>query len=198
VVAEKADRRFADTIIRELARMLGGGEGAFRHAPEPLEKVIDEGWWREREVHETGEVRRFTHFADFVVAHPPAGLGSTPDLLLRICKDTPLEAKLDAALERPAHRPATNGSVDIIHSSVRPDGTGRQRAIRRLRRQRPDLLARVEAGEMSPHAAMIAAGFRRPTFSVPADVEAAAATLRRKFSREERLRLRELLSENGA
>lgn len=40
-------------------------------------------------------------------------------------------------------------------------GTSRQYALRHLRKSRPDLHAKVLAGELSPHWAMIRAGFRR-------------------------------------
>ena len=41
----------------------------------------------------------------------------------------------------------------------RPEGNSRDKALRRLRDHRPDLHARVLAGELSPHRAMIE-GFR--------------------------------------
>jgi transcriptional regulator with XRE-family HTH domain len=42
-------------------------------------------------------------------------------------------------------------------------------ALRRLRKDRPDFIARVLAGELSPHAAMVEAGLRkkRPDWTVP-------------------------------
>ena len=53
--------------------------------------------------------------------------------------------------------------VDIINE-VRPNGTSRDQALRRLRKDRPDLHAKVLAGELSAHRAMVEAGFRhRPT-----------------------------------
>jgi hypothetical protein len=54
---------------------------------------------------------------------------------------------------------ATN--VDNIHVEERPSGTSRQAAVRRLRKDRPDLLEKVRAGELSAHAAAIEAGFRK-------------------------------------
>jgi hypothetical protein len=52
-----------------------------------------------------------------------------------------------------------NGHRDVNGS--RPTGNSAAAALRRLERQRPDLLDRVLAGELSPHAAMITAGFRK-------------------------------------
>jgi hypothetical protein len=61
-------------------------------------------------------------------------------------------------------------------------GTSRTYALARLRRDRPDLHDRVLAGELSPHAAMVQAGIRPPTFTVRGSSAAAvASTLRRRL-----------------
>ena len=62
-------------------------------------------------------------------------------------------------------------------------GRGATYQMKRLRRDRPDLFGRVVAGEMSPNAAAIEAGFRRRMISVPDDPELAAQTLRRRSGR---------------
>jgi hypothetical protein len=49
-----------------------------------------------------------------------------------------------------------------INEVKRPDGNSVDAALRRLRGQRPDLHARVLNAELSAHAAMIEAGFRKP------------------------------------
>jgi hypothetical protein len=70
--------------------------------------------------------------------------------------------------------------------SSRPTGTSADAALRRLRKQRPDLHAQVLAGQLSPHAAAVEAGFRRRRISVPADdPERAVAALARHFSADE-------------
>jgi len=69
----------------------------------------------------------------------------------------------DRANLRRAHRTAEsvdNGGKDI-NTSGRPTGTSRAYALRRLREQRPDIHARVLAGEISPHASMVEVGFRK-------------------------------------
>jgi hypothetical protein len=66
--------------------------------------------------------------------------------------------------------------------------------LRRLRDQRPDLHRRVLAGELSPHAAMLEAGFRRPTFTVPADnMQDLAAALVRHLDHQQIEELRKAL-----
>ena len=55
--------------------------------------------------------------------------------------------------------------------------------LRRLARSHPDLLARVESGELSAHAAAVQAGIRKPMKSIPVDTpEAAIRALLRVFT----------------
>lgn len=58
-----------------------------------------------------------------------------------------------------------------------PGGNSPTYALRRLKRDRPDLAERVVAGELSANAAAIEAGFRRKTIIIPADIDAAAGVL---------------------
>jgi hypothetical protein len=76
----------------------------------------------------------------------------------------------DRQNRRPPGRPKTvyNAERDV-HGS-RPAGNSAAAALRRLERQRPDLLDQVLAGEISPHAAMIAAGFRKRRRLAPAAI----------------------------
>lgn len=55
--------------------------------------------------------------------------------------------------------------------------------MRRLARSHPDLLARVESGELSAHAAAVQAGIRKPMRSIPVDTpDAAIRALLRVFT----------------
>lgn len=73
-------------------------------------------------------------------------------------------------------------------------GTDPEYAIRRLKRDRPDLAEQVLAGEISPHRAAIAAGFRKKTITVAIDdPERIAATLRRHLTPEQVAALKEAL-----
>jgi hypothetical protein len=73
----------------------------------------------------------------------------------------------DKANVRPRGRPKKNDDNAenvIINSSGRrrsPTGTSAEKAMRVLRDKRRDIHARVLAGELSPHAGMVEAGFRK-------------------------------------
>lgn len=74
-----------------------------------------------------------------------------------------------------------------------PTGTSRAAGLRRLEKDRPDLLAEVIAGKMAVNGAMVEAGFRKKTVSIPVDVKAIAAKLRRALSQDQIQQLIELL-----
>jgi len=88
--------------------------------------------------------------------------------------------------ERQAAYLASGAGYNI---TPRGRGTSARGALRRLRTQRPDLHEDVIQGKLSPHRAMVQAGFRRPTATVYVDsAEAAVQGLLRRFERDELLR----------
>jgi hypothetical protein len=71
-------------------------------------------------------------------------------------------------------------------------GTSVSYTLRRLAKNRPDLLERVKAGELSPHAAARMAGFVEKAITIPDDPVKAARLIRKHFKDE---RLEALLKE---
>ena len=183
--------------------------------PTALKRTLREGSWRHfvtllgREVH-------YDRFADFVVTPPTAGLGATFELLKRVVADDPEAADLlDQALQNPkgqaghvnrsSDRSMANVDiVNVIHSGTsisagqpRPTGNARDVALRRLRKDLPELHAKVVAGKLSAHAAMVQAGLRPKTFTIRADSpEAIAASLRRHLDPGALAALCQLLAED--
>lgn len=156
-----------------------------RQMPVFIKRIIDRELWRNIWLQPNGRVCCFDSFKEYVEYHTPDGLGANIATLKNICRDN-LEAlaAIDAAtqgehggnhnpegLGGPTGRTRGDGvNVDNIHVDTprgsveregRPAGTSRDAALRRLRKDRPDLLERVVAGEVSPHAAMLEAGFRK-------------------------------------
>lgn len=94
---------------------------------------------------------------------------------------------ITAALDRDlAHGGPRQGQGNNI-TLLRGTSPGYSRA--RLKRDRPDLYEKVLAGELSANAAMIEAGFRRKTITVPTDVEGLARALHKHLTPEERAEL---------
>jgi adenine-specific DNA-methyltransferase len=126
-----------------------------------LVAIVRDDGWRHYQLPDCEPIQHgvFSAFLD--------AIGTDFATLMHLCRDD-LEAldALDRVMQNPAHRPKK--TVDNGNSK-RPDGNTRQRALRALRARCPELHARVLNGELSPHRAMVEAGLRRPTRTVPAD-----------------------------
>ena len=145
--------------------------------------------WRERVVGQTRQVAQFKSFREFVEAYPPEGLHTTIQLLIHICNDFgDMEAVSLISMESAGTAGAPTGNanasktnVDIVHNCSeleRPSGNSTPATMRRLAKRNPALLAQVVAGEMSPNAAAVQAGFRKKNLQVPDDPTRAAQWFR--------------------
>lgn len=167
-----------------LARSILGGELSARLAkgisglgydlskiPELLKQVIEMDLWRdfrnklEIDVHHD-------RFIDYVTdTRPLCGLGTDLRTLKNLCRDDPEALDL---IDRVTQQPPGGGKnqhteclVDNINEAEeRPTGTSREAALRRLRKDRPDLHALVIERKLSAHAAMVEAGFRKKPSSM--------------------------------
>jgi hypothetical protein len=178
-------------LTQSLGSALHRGGHALEDVPALLRRVLEERAWLEHTVVETGEiVPGFPSFEAYASAHQPEGLGANVPLIKRIVSNDPVALDLlNVVLD-----PVRGRHHDNIMMSEQ--GTSKSHALRRLRKDRPDLHARVLASEMSPHAAMVAAGFRTRMLSVPLDDMARLArTLRKHLTPDQVLALRDLLAE---
>lgn len=180
-------------LTQALSGALHRSNQGLRAVPELLRAAILERAWEKRVIVETGEVfEGFPSFDAWVEAAAPKGLGADITLIKRIMADD-AEAKdlLDRARQNPVGNPTFSQPdriaipYNIRNSNEAPAGTSSDYALRRLRKDRPDLHAQVIAGEMSPHAAMVKAGFMRRKVIIPItdDMMAAAQTLERQLTR---------------
>lgn len=84
--------------------------------------------------------------------------------------------------DSPATLPISQGTPRGRDRSSEPQaGTSVGYAVRRLGRERPDLLAKVESGELSANAAALEAGFRKPSITLPVEPEAAVRLIVKHF-----------------
>ena len=168
-------------LVDALGSALRRGGNALDAVPDLLKRVLQEGSWREF-VTQRGEQVRHERFADFVTAPPLRGIGASVDLIKRIVAPYPRVVDLlDRALQNPV---GTNVPVDNMNSHS-PRGTSKAYALRKLRKDAPELHARVLAEEISAHAAMVEAGFQPGRFTVCVTTpEAIARVLRNKLGPE--------------
>jgi hypothetical protein len=179
-----------DRLVDALGAALRYGGPALGEVPELLKRVLREGVWQDFTTRR-GQPVHHERFADFVTTTPLAGLGSDVPLVRRIvADDTEALDLLDDALQNPSSIHAGNNVPS------RPEGNSRAKALRKLRKDAPELHADVLAGNLSAHAAMVKAGYRPQTFTVRADsAESVAATLRRRLPADQLAELARLLSE---
>lgn len=164
-------------LVDALGSALQRGGHALGSVPDLLKRVLAEESWREF-VTQRGEHVEHQRFAEFVTTPPLRGIGASVGLIRRVVADDPEALDLlDQALQNPV---GTNQHVDIIHTLPdRPDGTSRDRALRKLRTDAPGLHAEVLAGNLTAHGAMVQAGFRVRSITVRPDAASAARTLRK-------------------
>lgn len=168
------DQGLRDDLVSGLQRAVARGAHGFEDVPPALRIVLESESWKERPVRARGdETVRFLYFEEFVAAPLPDGLGIQIETLKDLCRsDVELRNWIDEAVKRPDGKPPL--TVYNIHSLPRPSGTSADRALRKLREDAGPLHARVLAGELSPHAAMVEAGFRPKTITVRLSPEAFA------------------------
>jgi hypothetical protein len=180
------------TIVDALGSSLRSGGNALGTVPDLLKRVLKEGMWREF-VTQRGEHVQHERFSDFVVDKPLRGIGASVDLVRRIVENDPeVLDLLDQALQNRPGRPSKTG---VIHPSK--DGEGslekpgdkprdrRDKHLRRLRVEFPELHADVLAGQITVRAAAIQAGIYPNRASVNLDdASSTAQTLRSQATPE--------------
>jgi hypothetical protein len=161
-------------------------------------------------------------FWEFVQTAQPKGLGTTIPKLRQICEMAEEPMKLLSMLDELSQRgpggannpEGLGGKSGKKREVVNRDnitidnerdytaenerrgahGTSREAALRRLRKDRPDLHEQVLSGELTPHEAMLEAGFRKPTATIRLDDMAALVeTLKKRLSPEQIDEIKSLL-----
>lgn len=185
------DPKVNNVWVEALGSALLRGGAALENVPGLLKRLLREEAWREFQP-KIGPVVRHERFADFVTTPPVQGLGASVELVRRIVADDPEAVDLlDQALQNPV---GCNVPLDNVQGRA-PTGNAKDRALRKLRKDAPELHAEVLAGRLSAHAAMVKAGFRPRTFTVRPEPKSAARTLRKYMTREQLLELARLLME---
>ena len=154
-----------DRVVNALTQCMAQGDFGLKTFPGILRKAMAKDSWRDRIVHQTKQRVEFKTFREFMETLPPEGLGTDERTLKNLCRDD-IEASdlIDRALQgKPGgdKRSESAITVDNVNNDQRPTGNSRNAALRRLRKDAPALHARVLAGDLSAHAAMIEAGFRK-------------------------------------
>lgn len=182
--------------VAALSDSLRRGGSALESVPHQIKQLLIDATWQHF-VTKLGKEVRHERFADFVMTKPLAGLGADVALVRRLVADD-IEAVdlLDRALKNGHGGDRSKSDVIRVAQSGNQGGTSKDYALRKLRKDAPELHAEVLAGRLSAHAAMVQAGYRPPIFTVRADSPAAvAAVLRRRLSPDQLAELARLLAD---
>ena len=151
-----------DRIRRLQQNMSDGGERAFSLVPMILRNVLEEEQWRECT---DRHGRPFTSFEAFVTTPLWEGLESTIDDLKVFCrKADDVREMIDRAVGALSPPGGDRRSPEVQVNNVNlktMGGNNPTYALKRLKRDRPDLADKVVRGELSAHAAALQAGFRK-------------------------------------
>jgi hypothetical protein len=169
-------------VVSSLQHSLAEGAHGIDCVPKLIVRVIAENLWREFYCEPMQSEVRHESFERYVTDNLPTGLGTTIRFLKNLCRD---DAEALEAIDRATQREPCKHAVDNVNSNERPAGNSRDAAIRRLRKDRPDLLEKVIAGQLSAHAAAIEAGHRKK----PTHAESCVKSFRKAENRMEALRL---------
>jgi hypothetical protein len=167
-------------VVGELQRVMGdGGRKMFSLVPSMIRSVITQRAWADKfDMHGNP----FASFEQFVTTPLWEGLESSIEELCGFCRKRPEIVEL---IRREVGAVAAHGTnqhavgVDIVKSSE--GGNAPTYALRRLKRDNPELAEEVMAGRLSAHAAAVQAGFRQATWSAPVDPGLLLIALARKY-----------------
>jgi len=186
-----ANSKTAWRVVSSLQHSLAEGAHGIDCVPKLIVRVIRDELWREFYCEPMQSDVRHESFERYVTDNLPTGLGTTIRFLKNLCRD---DVEALAAIDKATKREPGDGKnqytkqeclVDIINEAERPTGTSRDYAIRRLRKDRPDLLEKVIAGQLSAHAAAVEAGHRKK----PTPAEVCVRSFRKAENRLEAVKL---------
>jgi hypothetical protein len=170
---------YKNEIVHSLAEAIKRGGRSLQSVPGLLAKCISEDLWVERDVNGQAVTYDKAEFKRFVESPYPNGLDTTIETIERLCSDEPeikdfLAAAKRGKVGRPPKAQGQTDSRGKVNENVQNmhdyRSTGKtDYAYNRLRDDAPELHARVISGELSPHAAMIEAGFRPRKVSINMD-----------------------------
>lgn len=149
--------------VNEAQRRLGEGEASLTDVlPGIIAKILRDGLWRDRM---TKDGRPFTSFREFCEYKLWWGLECPYERMRQYC-DHHDEARRLLAEDVPPlaeHGQIGNGRRrdNVTSTDDEPRGNSATYTLRRLKRDNPELAEKVIKGEMTAHAAAIAAGIRK-------------------------------------
>ena len=178
-------------LINDAQQVLGRGEADLINVlPKVIERIIEDGLWRDCTTKEGEPFQSFQHFCEYKLWW---GLECPIDRMVDYCKYSEsctklLLSEVPALASHGGERDKQGSNTTLVDSD-----RGTNYNLRRLKRDHPELAKAVINGELSANAAAIKAGFRKPSLTISSDAHSAEAAIRRKFGDEFSVELGRLL-----
>ena len=154
-------------------------------------RVMEDGAWTHFR-NDLGREVKPSDFKAFVETKYPSGLGTTLDTLRKLITGNSKAVDLyNQAVQRKAGGDHSNND-NIMNAR---QGTSSSYAIRKLRKSAPPIHAKVIKGELSPHAGMVKAGFRKKSIQIPSDPKGAVRILKKHFTKTQCIEIGKALAE---
>jgi hypothetical protein len=96
-------------------------------------------------------------------------------------KDFEAKNLLDQVIQNPTGINQHTEGFDNIQTLPAPTGTSSSAALRRLRKDRPDLLDKAIAGGITPNSAIIEAGFRYKNYTILVHIHSTSKAIRKNI-----------------
>lgn len=174
-----------------------GVVGSLSSFPRLLKRVIEEEVWKCR-VHD-GRRHELPNLRALITEKPIAGWGQDPKKIEAVIKDdAEVLAMYREAMKEQGNHLAKTPEHKCYNVTLMGGGKGtgnsRAYAIDRVKREAPQFLSAVLAGEMSPNAALVKAGIRQNLqISLSKDPSRTAANIRKKMGEEYSKKLKQEL-----
>jgi len=170
-------------VVQALQDSLADGKHGLAAVPKLITRIIKEGMWRSFWCGPLNVMVEHGSFESYVTDEMPTGLGADMRTIRNICNDDSIAR--DAIDEVTQNKPGRPVETLNIVQGIAPAGNSRDAALRRLRKDQPKLHAKVLSGELSAHAAMVEAGYRKKL----SHAEKCVAAFRKSENRLEPLRV---------
>lgn len=209
-------------LVQGLQSSLSRSELNSNTVPGLVRRIIKEDAWKEFILPDDRIIRNPADFRRFIEGDRPEGCQTPLHVLRRMVADTDVADDVEQLLRgTPGNdaspRDATGrfsipspcdgmAEPDVIpfdapaprvrdYTRESKQGNSVGYTLRRLEKEAPELLAAVKAGDLSPNAAAVKAGFRDKAITVPSSPRKAARVLLRHFSGEALAELVDALSQ---
>lgn len=194
---------YRDDIVTQLRTAIISGE-ALLNVPGLVKRLFINGAWEDRVIRISGEHVSYDDFRKFVEDPPTQGLGIVPaEKLLDLCKgDKEATRKIRKLLIKPLGKHGGDrkskeyreNQVDNINLISESGGTDADYRYARALRDAPEIVEKLDTGELSPNAAAKLLGFTHRMVQLPIDdMEALSSALRKHLTDEQIAELKGLL-----